>query len=69
VGAFGRKTYSNWAGLIRKNNCASSLILRVKWKTKVLDLGVSHVNDTKYDSLAAFLTELQIYSLNVEGAT
>jgi len=67
--AFGRKTCSNWAGLIRKNNCASSLIVGGKLKAKVLDLEVSHVDDTEYDSLTALLTELQIHSLNVEGAT
>jgi hypothetical protein len=67
--AFDRKTCSNWAGLIRKNNCASSLIVGVKWKAKVLDLEVSHVDNTEYDSLTAFLTELQIRSLNAEGAT
>jgi len=69
LGEFVRKTYSNWAGLIHKNYCASSLIVRVKWKAKVLDLGVSHVDDTEYCSLTAFLPELQIYSLKVEGAT
>ena len=67
--AFGRKSYSNWAGSIRENNCTSLLIVRVKCKAKILYLEVSHVDDAEYGSLTAFLTELQIHSLNVESAT
>jgi hypothetical protein len=54
LGAFGRKTYSGWFGVIREDNCASSLIVRVKWKTKILDLEVSHVDDKEYVSFTAF---------------
>lgn len=69
MGAFGGKTYRKWAGLIRENNCASSLIVRVKWKAKVLDLEGSHVDDTEYGSLTALLTALQVHNLHAEGAT
>jgi len=43
-----------WAGLIRENNCASSLVVRVKWKAKLLYLEFSHVDHTEYGSLTAF---------------
>jgi hypothetical protein len=65
LGAFGGKRCNNWAELIRKNNWASSLIVRAKWKAKILDLEVSHVDDTEYSLRTAFLTEILIHSLNL----